>query len=65
MCVRFTTYSDTNGDGRLTVDATVKRGAHHIGINIAQGPTADRAANSRVNLDVVSGGGTFETVQDI
>ena len=57
--VRFTTYSDTNGDGRLIVDATVKRGAHHIGLNISQGPTADRAANSRVNLDVVSGGGTF------
>jgi len=57
--VRFTTYSDTNGDGRLIIDATVKRGAHHIGINIAQGPTADRAAASRVNLDVVSGGGTF------
>lgn len=57
--VRFTTYSDTNGDGRLIVDATVKRGAHHIGINIAQGPTADRAAASRVNVDVVTGGGTF------
>ncbi len=59
--VRFATYSDTNGDGRLIVDATVKRGAHHIGLNISQGPTADRAANSRVNLDVVSGGGTFTT----
>ena len=57
--VRFTTYSDTNGDGRLIVDATVKRGAHHIGINIAQGPTADRAAASRVNMDVVADGGTF------
>ena len=57
--VRFTTYSDTNGDGRLTVDATVKRGAHHIGININQGPTADRAAASRVNVDVVTNGGTF------
>jgi len=57
--VRFTTYSDTNGDGRLIVDATVKRGAHHIGITVNQGPTADRAANSRVNIDVVTGGGTF------
>ena len=57
--VRFTTYSDTNGDGRLIVDATVKRGAHHIGINISQGPTADRAAASRVNVDVVTNGGTF------
>ena len=57
--VRFTTYSDTNGDGRLTVDATVKRGAHHIGLNIQQGPTSDRAANSRINLDVVSGAGAL------
>ena len=57
--VRFTTYSDTNGDGRLIVDTTVKRGAHHIGINISQGPTADRAAASRVNMDVVADGGTF------
>ncbi len=57
--VRFTTYSDTNGDGRLIVDATVKRGAHHIGLNISQGPTADRAANTRVNVDVVTNGGTF------
>jgi len=57
--VRFSTYSDTNGDGRLVVDATVKRGAHHIGINIAQGPTADRAAATRVNMDVVTGGGAF------
>ena len=59
--VRFTTYSDTNGDGRLIVDATVKRGAHHIGINISQGPTADRAAASRVNMDVVADGGTFSS----
>ena len=59
--VRFTTYSDTNGDGRLIVDTTVKRGAHHIGINISQGPTADRAAASRVNMDVVADGGTFSS----
>ena len=59
--VRFTTYSDTNGDGRLIVDTTVKRGAHHIGINISQGPTADRAAASRVNMDVVANGGTFSS----
>lgn len=57
--VRFTTYSDSNGDGRLVVDATVKRGAHHIGFVANQGPTSDRAANSRINLQVTSNHDTF------
>jgi len=57
--VRFTTYSDTNGDGRLIVDATVRRGAHHIGIVASQGATADRASNSRINLKVTENGRTF------
>ena len=57
--VRFTTYSDSNGDGRLVIDATIKRGAHHIGLVANQGPTSDRAANSRINLQVTSNHDTF------
>lgn len=57
--VRFTTYSDSNGDGRLVVDLTVRRGAHHIGIVANQGPTSDRAANSRINLQVTNKNSVF------
>tara|TARA_B100001564_G_scaffold359984_1_gene384370 strand:+ start:2519 stop:3775 length:1257 start_codon:yes stop_codon:yes gene_type:complete len=58
--VRFTSYSsDDNGDGRLTIDATVKRGAHHISFVANQGPTSNRAAASRINLQVTENGGTF------
>jgi len=57
--VRFTTYSDSNGDGRLVVDATVRRGAHHIGLVANQGPTSDRAASSRINLQVTSNHDVF------
>lgn len=58
--VRFTSYSsDDNGDGRLTVDATIKRGAHHISLVHSQGPTATRSASSRINLQVTENGGTF------
>ena len=57
--VRFTTYSDSNGDGRLVIDATIKRGAHHISLVANQGPTSDRAANSRINLQVTSNHDTF------
>ena len=57
--VRFTTYSDSNGDGRLVIDATIKRGAHHIGLVANQGPTSDRAANSRINLQVTENHDTF------
>jgi hypothetical protein len=57
--VRFTTYSDSNGDGRLVVDATIRRGAHHIGLVANQGPTADRAASSRINLQVTTNHDTF------
>lgn len=57
--VRFTTYSDSNGDGRLVVDVTLRRGAHHINLVANQGPTSDRAANSRINLQVTSNHDTF------
>lgn len=57
--VRFATYSDDNGDGRLTVDVSLKRGAHHVSIVSSMGPTADRAASSRINLQVTEDGGTF------
>lgn len=57
--VRFATYSDDNGDGRLTVDVSLKRGAHHVSIVSSMGPTADRAASSRINLQVTENGGTF------
>jgi len=57
--VRFATYSDDNGDGRLTVDVSLKRGAHHASIVASQGPTSDRSATSRINLEVTDNGGTF------
>jgi hypothetical protein len=58
--VRFTSYSsDDNGDGRLTIDATIKRGAHHISLVANQGATSNRAAASRINLQVTESGGTF------
>ena len=58
--VRFTSHSsDDDGDGRLTVDATIKRGAHHISFVANQGPTSSRAAASRINLQVTESGGTF------
>jgi hypothetical protein len=57
--VRFTTYSDDNGDGRLTVDVSIKRGAHHASIVASQGATSDRSATGRINLEVKENGGTF------
>tara|TARA_B100000287_G_C20665324_1_gene791565 strand:+ start:778 stop:2049 length:1272 start_codon:yes stop_codon:yes gene_type:complete len=61
-CVlRFTTYSDSGGDGRLVVDVGVKRGAHHISLVANQGPTSDRAAASRINLDGVTDVGALSS----
>tara|TARA_B100000085_G_scaffold132833_1_gene120981 strand:+ start:297 stop:1568 length:1272 start_codon:yes stop_codon:yes gene_type:complete len=59
--VRFTTYSDdTYGDGRMTADVSLKRGAHHASIVISEGGTANRTANTRKNLKLV----TSNTVAD-
>ena len=53
--VRFTSYSDdTYGDGRLTVDISLKRGAHHASFVISEGGTANRTANARKNLKLVT-----------
>lgn len=51
--VRFSTYSETAGDGKLTVDITIRRGAHHASIIATQGATASRSANSRINLKLI------------
>lgn len=52
--VRFTTYSeDSYGDGTLTVDVAVKRGAHHATLVISDEGTPDRAPTSRKNLKVI------------
>lgn len=53
--VRFSTYSETAGDGKLTVDITLRRGAHHASIVATQGATANRTSNSRINLKLIDG----------
>lgn len=61
VVVRFTSYSDdTFGDGRLTVDLGLKRGAHHVSMVISEGGTSDRTANTRKNLKLI----TANTVAD-
>ena len=61
VVVRFTSYSDdTFGDGRLTVDLGLKRGAHHVSMVISEGGTSDRTADTRKNLKLV----TANTVAD-
>ena len=53
--VRFTSYSDdTFGDGRLTVDISLKRGAHHASVVISEGGTANRTADTRKNLKLIT-----------
>ena len=53
--VRFVTYSDdTHGDGRLTVDVSVKRGAHHASLVISEAGTSTRSADTRKNLRMVT-----------
>ena len=53
--VRFVTYSDdTYKDGRLTVDVSVKRGAHHASLVISEAGTATRSADTRKNLRMVT-----------
>tara|TARA_A100001388_G_scaffold62768_1_gene43783 strand:- start:2839 stop:4110 length:1272 start_codon:yes stop_codon:yes gene_type:complete len=55
VAVRFTTYSeDSYGDGRLTVDVTLRRGAHHASFVISEGGTSARATNSRKNVKLVT-----------
>ena len=53
--VRFVTYSDdTYKDGRLTVDVSVKRGAHHASLVISESVTSTRSADTRKNLRMVT-----------
>lgn len=53
VSVRFSTYSEDAGDGKLTVDVSLRRGAHHASIIATQGATANRSANSRINLKLI------------
>tara|TARA_B100000902_G_C27310047_1_gene917835 strand:+ start:78 stop:1322 length:1245 start_codon:yes stop_codon:yes gene_type:complete len=48
--IRLVTYSETAGDGRLTVDLTIRRGMHHVSFVATQSGTANRSATSRINL---------------
>lgn len=53
--VRFTTYSeDSFGDGTLTVDVSLKRGAHHASLIISDEGTPDRAPTTRKNLQMIT-----------
>ena len=55
VVVRFVTYSDdTHGDGRLTVDISLKRGAHHASMVISEAGTSTRSADTRKNLRMVT-----------
>lgn len=48
--IRLVTYSETAGDGRLTVDLTMRRGMHHVSFVATQSGTANRSATSRINV---------------
>jgi hypothetical protein len=48
--IRLVTYSETGGDGRLTVDLTMRRGMHHVSFVATQSGTANRSATSRINV---------------
>lgn len=48
--IRLVTYSEAAGDGRLTVDLTMRRGMHHVSFVATQSGTANRSATSRINL---------------
>lgn len=52
--VRFETYSETAGDGKLTVDVSVRRGMHHASFVATQSATSTRAAASRINSKLVT-----------
>jgi len=47
--VRLSTYSESAGDGRLTLDLTVRRGMHHVAFVATQSGTSTRSATSRIN----------------
>ena len=48
--IRLVTYSEAAGDGRLTVDLTMRRGMHHVSFVATQSGTANRSATSRINV---------------
>jgi len=47
--IRLVTYSQTAGDGKLTVDLTIRRGMHHVSFVATQSATSARSATSRIN----------------
>lgn len=52
--VRLTTYSETAGDGKLTVDLSVRRGMHHISFVATQSGSSSRSATSRINAQLIT-----------
>jgi len=51
--VRLVTYSETAGDGKLTLDLSVRRGMHHVAFVATQSGSASRAAISRINAKLI------------
>ena len=47
--IRLVTYSEDAGDGKLTLDLTLRRGMHHVSFVATQSGTSSRSAVSRIN----------------
>jgi len=69
VSVRFVTYSETAGDGRLTVDVTIRRGMHHASFVATQGATHTRSATSRINSKLITANtvtaGTYDITESV
>jgi hypothetical protein len=52
--IRLVTYSETAGDGKLTLDLTIRRGMHHVAFVATQSGTANRSAVSRINSQLIT-----------
>ena len=63
--LRFITYSETAGDGKLTVDVTIRRGMHHVSFVATQSATSTRAATSRINSKLVTANAVTAGTYDI
>lgn len=52
--IRLVTYSEDAGDGKLTLDLTIRRGMHHVAFVATQSGTASRSAVSRINSQLIT-----------
>lgn len=52
--VRLTTYSETAGDGKLTLDLSVRRGMNYVSFVATQSGSSSRSATSRINAKLIN-----------